>query len=556
VPRVSILDHPPLKELARLLEGFARARGLASRATAARGATLSALVFGQRLLGPAVAWAAFRPGSAKFAIPAIIGALYAVQAFVQRVGGAAVEAELFDRVAVAALEGDVVGANLLPDEDARTELVQAVHYTKQAMALLPALLVDILASAIFAVWLAASEPWSLVAAGAGLAVVLAAILLFARARIDRAAGRAWALQMRVFGGIVDILEGRLEIVAAGMRDEFLADFRGRTRQWSAAGRTVAMSAALSGRLPMMTIVALVGAALLGGARLHRLPGMTLRDAALFASVVPAFAGIAQGLNGWMNAERWVAVLARVLERKTSRSQTGRSPPRLPAGIEVVDVAFAYPGASGPDALRGIDWTWPGAGALALAGPNGSGKSTCLRLLLRLGEPRSGAIRVGGVRLADVDADAWRARSAFMPQRPYLPPRASVGAAILWLAATAPEARMLAALDRVGLLESLRRSGDRPLDVRVDTLSVGQRQRVALARVLCRDADLYVLDEPDANLDRPGILLVAGLVRELARDRAVVFAAHSPELLEAADAIVRFDAGRVVHSSEPVHASGG
>ncbi len=124
-------------------------------------------------------------------------------------------------------------------------------------------------------------------------------------------------------------------------------------------------------------------------------------------------------------------------------------------------------------------------------------------------------------------------------------------AIRWLAPEADDAHILAALERVGVAPSLRRAGGDPLEVRVDALSMGQRQRVALARLLCRDADLVILDEPDANLDRAGILLVAGILRELARDRTVVFAAHTPELLDVAERTVTLDGGRVVVERAPV-----
>jgi ATP-binding cassette subfamily C protein CydD len=99
---------------------------------------------------------------------------------------------------------------------------------------------------------------------------------------------------------------------------------------------------------------------------------------------------------------------------------------------------------------------------------------------------------------------------------------------------------------VGLLDVLRKKGPDPLAVGVDGLSVGERQRVALARMLCRDAPIVLLDEPDANLDRAGIALVVDLVRELAaRGKSVAFAAHTPELLQAADRVVVLEEGRVL-----------
>jgi putative ABC transport system ATP-binding protein len=105
--------------------------------------------------------------------------------------------------------------------------------------------------------------------------------------------------------------------------------------------------------------------------------------------------------------------------------------------------------------------------------------------------------------------------------------------------------MVAALERVGLLSVLKRRDADPLETRVDTLSVGQRQRVALARLLCTDAALYLLDEPDANLDRAGITLVAELIKELSGRAMVAFAAHTPELLEVADRVVHLKDGRVI-----------
>jgi ABC-type transport system involved in cytochrome bd biosynthesis fused ATPase/permease subunit len=105
--------------------------------------------------------------------------------------------------------------------------------------------------------------------------------------------------------------------------------------------------------------------------------------------------------------------------------------------------------------------------------------------------------------------------------------------------------MVAALERVAVLPALLRAGSDPLAVPVDTLSIGQRQRIALARALCRDASLYLLDEPDANLDRAGILLVAEMVRELAKAHWVILAAHTPELLEVADRVIVLDGGEVI-----------
>ena len=293
----------------------------------------------------------------------------------------------------------------------------------------------------------------------------------------------------------------------------------------------------------------MAAALFANGQLGGSVAVSLTDLALFASVTPAFAGVAQGVHGVLRDERWVRLLAGDMAgaKAVRPHPPGRPtpPPPLPAPVAFEGVSFRYEGADPPrPALSAIDLAWDGREVLALSGANGSGKSTCLRLLLALASPAEGRVVIGATPLEDLDPDAWRARVAFLPQRPYLPPRADVRTAVRWPLSGATDERIAAALDRVGLLPVLRRGGGDPLAVRVGSLSVGERQRVALARLMCREASLFLLDEPDANLDRAGIALVAGLLRELAGQGMVAFAAHTPELLAVADRVVVLEGGRV------------
>ncbi len=532
-------------------------RILVTRDLVRRGAVVGALTLAQRVLAPVVAWTLFgRDFPAKLAVTAALTGVFAAHTLVQRSFVALAEAALFDRVGTAILHGDVLRATLLPDEDARAELLQAIYQTAQTLGqTVPNVMADALACVALAVMIVAVEPRRLVVVAAMLTFAAAGTLLFSRRSVERAVTRAWAVQTRVYEAFVNVIDGRLEIVASGLRPAVLRDLRAKTSAWGTAGVHVATAAALSGRLPMLVIAVLVAVALVVSPAARHSAGGTLAEATLFASVTPAFAGVAQGMHALARAERWARVVARVLgARGCTAPPSGltRHAPTLPASVTFEGVSFGYDGAPGSrDALQDVCFSWSGHGALALAGSNGSGKSTCLRLLLALARHRTGTVRIGGVPLDEVDADAWRSRLAFLPQRPYLPPRANVRDAIQWLAPEADDARILCALDRVGLAPSLRRVASNPLDVRADSLSVGERQRVALARLLCRDAELVVLDEPDANLDRAGIALVAGVLRELARTRMVVFAAHTPELLDIAERVVTLDGGRVVAAAPPV-----
>ena len=100
-----------------------------------------------------------------------------------------------------------------------------------------------------------------------------------------------------------------------------------------------------------------------------------------------------------------------------------------------------------------------------------------------------------------------------------------------------------------LTRSTRESGS-PLDVRLGDLSVGERQRVVLARTIVQSSSLVLLDEPDENLDVEGRALLAQVVRHLASTRMVALVAHDERVLTLADHVVDLDSRRKV-SLRPV-----
>jgi ABC-type multidrug transport system fused ATPase/permease subunit len=526
-----------------------------SRAAMRRLPGVVALTLVERLVAPALTWVLFAGTlREKIALGMALSGVFLVRTVAQKAVVVRAEAELLERTATSVLHGDVLAENLLPDEDARLELVQAIYNTSIALAqTLPNALADAMACAALVVTVAVVEPARIASFAGAIMLVSGVALVVSRRWIDWELERSWGLQRRVNEMFWDVLEGRVEIVASGRRAAFMAELGSRTTAWSAAGVRLATATALSGRLPLLAVAALVALAFFADARIRgSLTAFTLADVALFASVTPAFAGLAQGVYALAGARRWTSVVARVVGRAHPDTGRGSAAPSFPSSVVFDRVSFRYQGAKSGNALDGASFTWSGEGPLALAGPNGSGKSTCLRLLLLLGQPSAGALTVAGVPVHRLDADAWRKKAAYLPQRPYLPPRSDIRAAIRWLAPDATDERILGALDRVGLLPSLHQAGSEPLEALVDSLSSGQRQRVALARLLCRDVSLFVLDEPDANLDRAGVALVGDILRELAGRAMVAYAAHTPELLRIADRVVMLEGGRVLgEEAKPV-----
>lgn len=219
------------------------------------------------------------------------------------------------------------------------------------------------------------------------------------------------------------------------------------------------------------------------------------------------------------------------EERPAPAPTGVAAPAAAGDIRFEGVGLLYPGRDVP-ALAGLDLTVRSGEHLLLTGPSGSGKTTLLSLLLRLGEPTEGRISVrapGGewTPMDDVPADDWRLGVAWVPQHPYLFD-VSVADNIRLGAPDADmervrEAARLAEAD--AFVSALPEGYGTLLGERGARLSAGQRQRIALARALCRDAPLVLLDEPTAHLDPENARAVRTAVARLLEGRTAVIVAH-------------------------------
>ena len=212
-----------------------------------------------------------------------------------------------------------------------------------------------------------------------------------------------------------------------------------------------------------------------------------------------------------------------------------------SGISIEDLRVEYPGRGGP-VLDGISLAVEPGEVLAITGPSGCGKSTLLAVLLGFVGAHGGSVHVGGVDLATLDPEAWRARASWMPQRPHLF-AASIAENIRLARPDATTEQVWAAVAAAGLgdVVATRPDGlDAMLGDRGVGLSVGERQRVALARAFLRDAPLLLLDEPTANLDGATEQDVLAALERLVRGRTVILVAHRPALADLADRVLRLD----------------
>ena len=236
-------------------------------------------------------------------------------------------------------------------------------------------------------------------------------------------------------------------------------------------------------------------------------------------------------EGIAAAERVLAVL------DESAPPAGRDPvpPVWAVGLVVTELTVRDD-ERGPPLLPATSLELSPGEVVALVGPSGAGKSTLLAVLLGFRRPSGGAVRVGGVDLADADLARWRAQVAWAPQRPAL------------LAGTVADNVRLGGPDATDadVRRALALAAGDDIDPRLRLgedgagLSAGQRQRVSLARAFLRaqrGAGLLLLDEPTSHVDGVTEARVLTGLRQLAMGRCVLLVVHRPALAAAADRTV-------------------
>jgi putative ABC transport system ATP-binding protein len=255
----------------------------------------------------------------------------------------------------------------------------------------------------------------------------------------------------------------------------------------------------------------------------------------------------EALNEAQNA---IAGLRRVLGVLDTPSDVadpvdGVALPDGPVGVRFDGVCFAYPG--GPDVLHDVTLDIAPRSRVAVVGETGSGKTTFAKLLTRLMDPTRGEVRLSGVPLQEVGFESLRSRVVMVPQDGFLfdttvldnVRQGRPGAS----AADVEDA--FAALGLADWLEALPDGVHTEVGERGESLSVGERQLVAIARAYVADPDLLVLDEATSAVDPATEVRLQRALDSLTRGRTTLAIAHRLSTAEAADEVLVVDAGVVV-----------
>lgn len=380
-----------------------------------------------------------------------------------------------------------------------------------------------------------------------IAVIGSAFVLLSRRFTSRQAVRYAHEVGHVYRRAATILRGIRELTVAGGRQTVLTSIdRSRVRMVQAQRNMTILT-----EVPRLTLETALYAAILTALIIvlnspnpsENLPVVALYVVAglrVLPAITRCLANLTQVRTGMEIGRQVGAELADVEISTGNLLPSAANLPRR--GTLALDhVSFAY--ADGEKVVHELSLDVEYGTFLAIVGPSGSGKSTLLGIVLGLLRPSVGSVTYAGspVGLADPE---WLRHVGYVPQEAFvLDDDVLTNVA---LGDSCPdETRVWTALGRAALAESVRRMPDglsTQLGEEGSRLSVGQRQRLGIARALYRDPAVLILDEPTAALDKASEAQVMQTINGLKASLTIILVAHRLETIANADFVVRLDDG--------------
>lgn len=215
-------------------------------------------------------------------------------------------------------------------------------------------------------------------------------------------------------------------------------------------------------------------------------------------------------------------------------------------MSVKDVCFSYDAER--EILRGVSMEFPAGSFTSLVGTSGCGKSTIAGILMGKNRGYQGSILIDGCEASEISEESLMAHMTLVTHNSYLF-KGTVEENLRLGKADATREEMEAALEKVNLLGFLREQQglDTRLQEKGGNLSGGQCQRLAIARALLHDSEVYIFDEATSNIDMESEELIMKVIHELAKTKTVVLISHRLANVVASDRIYMLENGSVAQS---------
>ena len=222
-------------------------------------------------------------------------------------------------------------------------------------------------------------------------------------------------------------------------------------------------------------------------------------------------------------------------------------------IDFKNVTFSYPSRPNEIVFNDLNFFIGEGNTLALVGPSGAGKSSIFQILLRFYEFTKGSVKIAGLSIKEIDTQTLRDLFAFVPQEPAI----FANSVLENIRFGRPDANNKEVEDAAKksaaheLIMGLPEGYDTFVGERGVLLSVGEKQRIAIARAFLRNSPILLLDEPTASLDAESEGLIQRALKNLSKSKTVIVIAHRLSTVKKADKILVLEKGNIV--SEGTHA---
>jgi ATP-binding cassette, subfamily B, bacterial len=356
--------------------------------------------------------------------------------------------------------------------------------------------------------------------------------------------------------LIESLLGMRLIVASGNERHEAEKFRRLNASFVQSMLAMQVTSFLASALPSSVLALSTAIVFLYGGKLVIDGHLTVGGLVAFMAYHMRLLSPVQSLLGiYTNLLTGGVALSRVFEVLDAPVEVQESADALPLDevrgtIDFDRVYFRY--SENVPVIDQVSFQVPAGALCVIVGSSGAGKSTLADLLLRFYDPQAGTIKIDGHDLRDLRFQDLRRHIAVVEQTPYFF-RASVRENIAYGKPDASLEEIRACCEAAAIddfIQSLPERYETMLGERGSTMSVGERQRIALARALLRDPAILIMDEPSSALDPASEAAITSVFARVLRGRTAILITHRMSLVEKADMVVVLDAGKVLEMGPP------
>ncbi len=351
--------------------------------------------------------------------------------------------------------------------------------------------------------------------------------------------------------LIESIMGIRLIVTNGAQDREIERFRWHNGQFVRSLMSMQMMSFMASALPGTVLTLSTATVFLYGGKLVIEGQLTIGGfVAFMAYHVKLLAPVQNLLGIYTNLLTGGVSLGRVFEVldvpiEVEEPINPRPLPPFSHKICFEHVAFCYT----PEVpvLRDVSFSIPKGALCAFVGPSGAGKSTIADLLVRFFDVQEGRVTLDSCDIRDFDLNSLRASIAVVEQTPYLF-RASIRENIAYGRPEATFDEIQSCAENAGVhhfIQGLPEGYETLIGERGSTLSLGERQRIALARALLRNPSILILDEPTSALDAESEAIVTDELKRGLHGRTTLVITHRASLVQAADMVLVLEGGRIV-----------